>query len=290
LATKFSFTRNDKHYRIQKKALYKLLNFYKLDKDYEVREYVDKEKKKLKAGTSIEEVYRVMSKAALEKAAELLNKTEEEVMKDKVYVMSKERLAAIRRDEKQRMYIEITKMLDLFYPDFWGDTPLDEQIKWIMQVERKKEDFAQMGNSQGSLEKMAHICAIIGIDFDSKPEHRPIYTFLQSDIVDFSTDALDYLYFVYLERDYEGGGIHLNGWSMRDALGHLPYPKRHVPRFSDELPNGKSQNFDYSIWRIYKDLIREGGKQDYDRKRHEVIRAYMKTLKPVSVTLNKNKD
>jgi hypothetical protein len=288
LATKIAFTKYELFWN-KFNALEKLFDFYEIDEFSNMRfNIITMDANGKLKNTPTEKKYQARIDIALKKTAELLNKTKEQIMSDKVYIMGKEELATIRRQNKRRMYLEISKMLDLFYPDFWGDTPVEEQIKWIMQVELKKEQFPKFGNSQGALEVMTHICAIVGIDFDTKPEHKHLYDFLTGEF-DFSTDALDYLYFVYLERDYGRGGLHFNDWSMRDALGHMPQPQRHVPSFPDEMPDGKAQNFDYSIQRIYKDTIRKGGRK-HDPKNNEVVRAYMKTLKPVSIKHKQNKE
>lgn len=200
---------------------------------------------------------------ALKIAAEFMNKTEGDLVSDKYYQMTEreERDSTLRK--KQRWYTEIAEFVELLYPGFWGNTPKEEQIKWVMKVESIVRKFDPNASGRGGIEIMAGICGIVGTDFESNPIHKPITDYLlsisKSDVGQLS-QTWDYLSFSYMERDYSFSGRRYSGWALRDALAHLPRPKREIPRLS-ELPADKMYHEPSDIWKVYEETIVDRGEK-----------------------------
>ena len=184
-----------------------------------------------------------------------------------VYQLSDKEEHQIEQREQLVVYKEITQMLDLYFPGFWGDKPEDERMEWVRQVHFKLQEYDKAYNydakERGSLEGMSIICAILGIDFDQKPGHEPIVAFMQNNEYADSTrlsGTINYLTFVYLKRDFTLSGKFISKWALRSALRELPRPARKVPSL-DDAPNETMYHKEYDIKKIYKDTIRNGGKR-----------------------------
>jgi len=200
---------------------------------------------------------------ALKRAAAILGITEQEFLMDRTYQLSEREEKAIKQRRKEKDYDEIAQMLDLFYPGFWKDAPQEERIQWVMQVEKKAVRYNPTGAGRGPTQIMANICAMIGLDFETKPEMAPIVKYL-STIKNGNhgqmSQTMDYLHFTYLGWDYKLSGNYITGWSLSSALGSLPYPKRRVPRLSEDMPGGAMYQKAHDKWRVYKDTIWTGVK------------------------------
>jgi len=122
------------------------------------------------------------------------------------YQLSEREEQQIAHRKQQRMYKEITQMLDIYFPNFWGDTPEETKMDWVLQVHNKlrdyeKEDPKYTPSLRQSLQYMVIICAIVGIDFDQQQGHAPLTAFLKDSSWPESTrlsGVIDYLLFTYL--------------------------------------------------------------------------------------------
>jgi hypothetical protein len=77
------------------------------------------------------------------------------------------------------------------------------------------------------------ICARIGLDFDKDPKWQTITEFIKSDPENHPIYALDYIDWTIFGKTYNIMGVRITDWSMRRAIGKLPYPKKPYPRLND---------------------------------------------------------
>ncbi len=172
----------------------------------------------------------------------------------------KQEMDAIKQHKTERMYDEITQMLDIYYPDFWMDKDKAFQMAWVAKVDEITKRYYPK-RSRSALEKMVLVCAIIGSDFEDKPELDFIVKRLKGK--EFRSAAgfiLDYLRFEVLEKDYNITGTQYNNWSLRGAGTGMPPITRHIPDFDDEwLPDNPDEN----KVAVYLDTVREGGRKNY---------------------------
>ncbi len=192
------------------------------------------------------------------------NKPQEAAMIDpnKPYQLSKQEMDAIKQHKTERMYDEITQMLDIFYPDFWMDKDKDFQMAWVAKVDEITKRYYGQNRWRETLEKMVLICAIIGSDFEDKPELDFIVKRLKSDgeIATSPILILNWLRFEILEKDYDITGTQYNTWSLRGARTGMPPITRHIPSFSDEwLPDNPDEN----ELAIYLDTVKNGGRRNH---------------------------
>ncbi len=191
------------------------------------------------------------------------NKQQEATMIDpnKPYQLSKQEMDAIQQHKTERMYDEITQMLDIYYPDFWMDKDKAFQMAWVAKVDKITKRYYPRRERE-DLEKMVLICAIIGSDFEDKPELDFIVKRLKSDKgIDLSPILiLDWLRFEILEKDYDITGTQYNNWSLRGAGTGMPPITRHIPDFDDEwLPDNPDEN----KLAVYLDTVKNGGRRNH---------------------------
>ena len=159
-------------------------------------------------------------------------------------------------------YAEVAEMMEIIYPGFWQETPQDEQLKWVMQVERIGAKYHYWPLNTRSLVTMAAICAVIGTDFESKAEHAPTVKFLTVLAKDGNgsvEEVLDYLLFAHLERDYDTSGKHYNSWTQRGRFKtFVEPPERPVPHFDDVLEANHYRE-GHDAWKVFKSTIEDGG-------------------------------
>ncbi|WGE78118.1 hypothetical protein NYR82_04605 [Actinobacillus equuli subsp. haemolyticus] len=170
----------------------------------------------------------------------------------KPYVITAQDRANMEQDRTLSMYKEISQMLEIYYPGFWEGVT-DEQVKiaWMAKVDEISKRYFGHSRMEGDFMAMAHICAIIGTDFESKPNLQFIVKKLQQDKEDPSavSHVIDYLRFEILKKDYDVGGVHYNTWSLRGIQEGMPKITRHIPDFYTE---SKPQNQKENLYKVYK--------------------------------------
>ena len=122
------------------------------------------------------------------------------------YRLTDEEEARIEQDNTLRMHHNIIKMLEIYYPGFWQDTDEQTQLAWVGKVDEITKRYYP-NRQDYHLERMASICAIIGLDFEKKTN----LAFIVQKIRSSSTyvplvDINDYLRFEVLQKDYDEGG------------------------------------------------------------------------------------
>lgn len=193
------------------------------------------------------------------KTQQRINANEVTPMKD-VYQLSEKEEQAIELRRQQREYKEITQMMELYYPGFWQDKSQEERVQWVMEAEKLVHKY-DLAGSRGRIELMAMICGIIGLDFDQNPDYDFIIRhFKRTELCKPCrlVDTFDYLYFNYLEKDFDDGGYQYNTWRLRDVMTYFPESQRHIPSFTHEFVE---YNREADIDRIYWETIRNGGEQ-----------------------------
>lgn len=181
----------------------------------------------------------------------------------KPYTLTEKDRTAIEQHKTQRIYDEITQMLEIYYPNFWSDRADDKayQMAWVAKVDEITKRYYPKRERE-DLDKMALICAIIGSDFEQKPELEFIVKRLKADngIASSPILILDWLRFEVLEKDYDISGTQYNTWSLRDAGTGMPPITRPIPSFSNEwLPDNPDEN----KLTIYLDTVKNGGRKNH---------------------------
>ncbi|WP_318256342.1 hypothetical protein [Rodentibacter caecimuris] len=97
------------------------------------------------------------------------NKTTQENNMFKPMQLNKEQWDDIRRRETLQVYSEVAKMLDIYYPGFWGDKDETFKLQWIENVDNIATKYYGK-HERGTLEVIAQVCAIIGSDFETNPK------------------------------------------------------------------------------------------------------------------------
>lgn len=160
------------------------------------------------------------------------------------------------QDKTLKMYRNIIQMLAIYYPDFWESVD-DEQIKlnWIRKVDSIITKY-EPRRTDAELEAMAHVCAIIGVEF----ENNPTFQFVVGKLKNFEFGILrviiDYLRFEVLKKDYDESGNQYNNWSISGVRDEgMPPITRHIPDFNNEWkPYNPEEDRDY-IYR--RDVLKE---------------------------------
>ena len=112
---------------------------------------------------------------------------------------------------------------------------------------------------RAELERMASVCAIIGVNFEQEPKFDFIVKKIKSNS-DYGPliDINDYLRFEVLQKDYDEAGNQYNNWSLRGVRQGTPPMTRHVPDFNTEW---KPYNRNENVERIYDRWLNEVGKK-----------------------------
>ncbi|KMK51594.1 hypothetical protein RO21_05265, partial [[Actinobacillus] muris] len=164
--------------------------------------------------------------------------------------------ARIEKHKTLRMYREISQMLDIHYPGFW-DGVTDEKVKlaWMEKAHQIAKKYYAPPLARGEISMMAHICSIIGLDFETNPKFQFVVDKLKNDeygTSNTSISIIDYLRFELLRKDYDIGGIHYNTWSLKDTQEGFPPITRYIPDFYTEA---KPQNPNENVYKIYKNTV-----------------------------------
>ncbi|OOF53190.1 hypothetical protein [Rodentibacter genomosp. 2] len=183
------------------------------------------------------------------------NKMTQENNMFKPMQLNKEQWDDIRRRETLQVYGEVAKMLEIYYPGFWGDKDEMFKLQWIENVDNIATKYYGK-HDRGTLERMASVCAIIGSDFERNPKFKFIVNKIMSNRRSiYLTDIRDYLRFEVMKKDFDISGIQYNSWSLREAKNGMPPFSRKVPDFNSEW---KEDNEKENVWSIYKNTVRTG--------------------------------
>jgi len=133
------------------------------------------------------------------------------------------------------------------YPGFWGNTPRKVRHRWMRLCAAKANKYGYgiaTTDTDGTIipahivetQQFIELCARIGLYFDNDPKWQYIVDFIslpESSIRGYAGAAVDYIDFTVYNKDYSRVGDKLTDWYLKEALGHLPYPDRKVPRLND---------------------------------------------------------
>ncbi|WP_018652939.1 hypothetical protein [Actinobacillus capsulatus] len=172
------------------------------------------------------------------------------------YQLSDEEELRIKQDDTLRLHREIIKMLEIYYPDFWRDTDEKTQLAWMAKVDEISKRYFGKNRMEGDFMAMAHICAIIGTDFESKPNLQFIVKKLQDKEDPLAlSNVIRYLRFEILKKDYDVAGYFYNTWSLRGVQEGMPKITRHIPDFYTE---NKPRNPQEDVYKVYKKAVLNG--------------------------------
>ncbi|OOF59934.1 hypothetical protein [Rodentibacter myodis] len=193
-----------------------------------------------------------------------LPENQEKTMIDpsKPYVLNAEELAQIEQDKTLRMYKEISQMLEIYYPGFWeGVTDLQVKIDWMIKVDEISKRYFGNNRMEREFMAMAHICSIIGTDFENKPNFQFVVRKLKQDKEDplAVSNIIRYLRFEILRKDYDVGGYYYNTWNLRGVQEGMPKITRHIPDFYTE---NKPRDGKKNVYKIYERWRQMGGVYD----------------------------
>ncbi|THA15449.1 hypothetical protein [Rodentibacter pneumotropicus] len=173
----------------------------------------------------------------------------------KPMLLNKEQWDDIQYRKKLKIYGEVAKMLEIYYPGFWGDKDEEFKLQWVENVDKITQRYYPK-RRRATLETMASVCAIIGSDFETNPKLDFIAKKLKTSHVDSPLNEIhDYLRFEVLKKNFDEGGVHYNTWSLRGAQDGMPPFTRKVPDFYTEW---KEDNETENVWSIYKNTVRTG--------------------------------
>ncbi|OOF53192.1 hypothetical protein [Rodentibacter genomosp. 2] len=167
--------------------------------------------------------------------------------------LNKEQWDDIQYRKKLKIYGEVAKMLEIYYPGFWGDKDEMFKLQWIENVDQITQRYYPK-RRRATLETMASVCAIIGSDFETNPKLDFIAKKLKTSHVDSPLNEIhDYLRFEVLKKNFDEGGVHYNTWCLRWVQEEMPPFTRKVPDFSTEW---REDNETENVWSIYKNNVR----------------------------------
>jgi hypothetical protein len=138
--------------------------------------------------------------------------------------------AFYERVEEKVFLREMEQSLEKEFPGFWRDVPVKVRYRWIQRAMNKAKRF---GDDPKQNNPMVELCARIGLDFDKDPKWVAITQFVAKDSKNNIVYAIRYLDWTILGKTHDYGGTRITDWSMRRAIGALPYPKKPYPKLND---------------------------------------------------------
>ncbi|MBN6710741.1 hypothetical protein JFL47_05785 [Haemophilus haemoglobinophilus] len=174
------------------------------------------------------------------------------------YQLSDVEEARIKQDDTLKLHREVIKMLDIYYPDFWQDTDEKTQLAWMEKVDEITRWYYGRNRMRAELERMASVCAIIGLNFEADPKLDFVVQKLKEGKYRLLGEINSYLRFEVLQKDYDEAGNQYNNWSLRGVRQGTPPMTRHVPDFNTEW---KPYNPDENVERIYDRWLNDVGKK-----------------------------
>jgi len=134
-----------------------------------------------------------------------------------------------RRVEAKKFLSEMEESLAEEFPGFWRDVPVKVRYRWIQRAMNKAKRF---GYDPKQNNGMVELCARIGLDFDKDPKWKTITEFIAKKEVHLLY-ACDYIDWTIFNKSKGYSGVPITDWSMRRAIGELPYPKKPYPKLND---------------------------------------------------------
>ncbi|XHN80507.1 hypothetical protein O1Q80_00106 [Lonepinella sp. MS14435] len=167
--------------------------------------------------------------------------------------LTQEQWDKIYYQKKLKIYGEVAKMLDIYYPGFWLDKDEAFQLAWVEKVDEIAKRY-NPNRRRETLEIMASVCAIIGSDFEQDPNLDFIVSKLKKGNLYLNLrDINNYLLFEILKRDFNQVGRQFNTWTLRGVQEGMPKITRKIPDFYTEWqPDNEQEN----VWHIYDSQIR----------------------------------
>ena len=136
------------------------------------------------------------------------------------------------RVEAKKFLSKMEQRLAKEFPGFWRDVDLEVRFRWIQRAMNKAKRF---GSDPKINNAIVELCARIGLDFDKDPKWEPIVKFITSDPRNIETHmsiACDYIDWTVFGKPVGYSGVPITDWSMRRAIGKLPYPKKPYPKLN----------------------------------------------------------
>lgn len=133
----------------------------------------------------------------------------------------------------KRFLVEMEESLEKEFPGFWREVAKPVRYRWIRRAMSKAK---KLGYKSDKPNGIIELCARIGLDFDLDPKWNEITRFIllpKGYTLSYEMMAVEYIDFTVFNKDKNMVGDTINGWSLREALAHLPKPKRPIPRLND---------------------------------------------------------
>ena len=195
-----------------------------------------------------------------------INDMEDKERKAKMehYVLTKEDYVWMDQVRISQWYKEMEATMEKQYPGFWGETPRPVRHRWMRLcvakgmkygygLRKKRTEISENpyvyteeilldkngkpftdSNGVRSLQQFIELCARIGLNFDRDPKWQYIVDFIKINKDGASAGtACDYIDFTVYNKDESAFGYTFTDWSLKDAIGRLPYPSRSIPRLND---------------------------------------------------------
>jgi len=131
--------------------------------------------------------------------------------------------------EAKRFLIKMEQRLAKEFPGFWRDVDLEVRFRWIQRAMNKAKRF---GGDPKLNNEMVELCARIGLDFDKDPKWGAITKFINEDIENNISPAINYIDWTIFGKTYARTGTRITDWLMRPTIGKLPYPKKPYPKLN----------------------------------------------------------
>jgi len=133
------------------------------------------------------------------------------------------------RVEAKKFLVKMEKRLAKEFPGFWRDVDLEVRFRWIQRAMNKAKRF---GYKSKRPSPMVELCARIGLDFDKDPKWGAITKFINEDVENNISPAINYIDWTIFGKTYARTGTRITDWLMRPTIGKLPYPKKPYPKLN----------------------------------------------------------